>query len=487
MKIVLIAPPLMDYQDGRLTPIAMDAFKTCPPYGLYMLGSILREEGHDVDIVDLIVQGSIELSVHREDLISSQLVGITATTLSWPTAKVCIEMIRSCNPDVPIVLGGIHATMFDKYCLHTTRADYCIRGEGEYALPALCKALETGGDLRNVPNLTFKTSAGTIERTPLAPKLTPRQIADFPLPDYKKIPKDQYSGIGIESSRGCPFDCIFCSTSYRKSWRPIKPEVFAERVERTLPAVAETRSGILQILDDEFSLNTGRAIRICKEFNKRNLNPKLIYSSRANDLLDEEFVESIAPFTKRFLVGAECGYDEGLKRVGKGTTCDKLTRAATILKKHGLAEKADFSFILGLPWETKADVMKTVRFAFNLHTSRGVKILLQWYCQIPGSRLWDDQRRKDIVHEAQYDDFGFFTNPYLFRTGVKLTIKEINELTDTIHPVVAISKTFNPGRVMVEYSHPGAMSVFYPRLPHEVQADSGLQSLREVSGLTNLL
>lgn len=480
MNILLIAPPLMDYVNGVLTPIAMDAVRACPPYGVFLLAKILQQDGHEVTIIDLISQGSKDLDIHWPLILSAHLVGISTTSLSWPTARNCIADIRRYRPDVPIVLGGIHATMFDKYVLASTSANYCIRGEGENALRMLCRVLERGGDLRDVPNLTVKLADGTMQRTHIAPKLSSEEMARSPVPDYSQLPPGSYSGLGIESSRGCPFDCLFCSTSYRRSWRHIEPGVFVDRVQQILPYIDRTLTNSLQVVDDEFSVKPDRAIEICREFDRRGIQPKLVFDSRANDLLNEAYIEALVPYALQFLVGAECGYDEGLKAIGKGTTCRKLSKAAENLNKYGLAEKADFSFILGLPWETKEEVMKTIRFATTLYSTYGVRVLLQWFCQIPGSRLWEEKRKEGVVHEAQYDDYGFFRNLYLFRSGVQLTPDEIYEISEILSPITRLSQIHTPEKRLVEYAYPEPIFRNYPRLGPALVDGTGLASLYEV-------
>jgi len=102
------------------------------------------------------------------------------------------------------------------------------------------------------------------------------------------------------------------------------------------------------------------------------------------------------------------------------------------LYEHGISERADFSFILGLPWETRAEVEKTIRFAMSLLGKYGVRVILQWYSEIPGSRLWEQHRRQQTVTEAMYDDYGFFRNLYLFRAGVGLLPSDVWNITDLL-------------------------------------------------------
>lgn len=480
MKVVLIAPPIMDRVDGELRPISMDAERECPPYGIYLLASCVKKAGHEVVLADLIARGSNDIRPFSDEIGGADLIGIGATSMSWPTAVDVIRQIRTLRADVPIVLGAIHPTMFDRYVLQNYPVQYVIRGEGEVALLRLCEALEGRSGLSEVPNLSWVDPSGTLVRNPVASKIRSEEMPDFPMPDYSTLPEQVYKGLAIESSRGCAFDCSFCSTSYRKTYRRLDPEAFVDRLEQVLPHTGRTRYGTIHIIDDEFSLNPKRAIGIAQLIRKRGLEPWLVYDSRAPDLLFDGYVENIAEFTCQFLVGCECGYDEGLIRIGKGTTCDLLERAAAKLALFGIADRADFSFILGLPWETVEEVRKTIRFAMHLHGTYGVRVLLQWYCQIPGSRLWDKDRRDEIVNESMYNDYGFFRDQYLFRSGVKLTPSEIYEIGDMVAQLQFLTAIHSPGRRMIEFTFPRAIYDYYPRDVVTGEA-GGLANLREVA------
>src|SRR5262249_13149145 len=163
----------MDYSGnrswGRLRPIAQDRLRECPPYGIYMLASILRQAGHEVVVADLIALGSHSIRLYAHHIADCSLIGIGSTSLSWPTASSVIRQIRRMRPDVPIVLGGIHPTLFDLYLLRNFPVQYIVRGEGEIALTKLCECLETGGDLRIVPNLSWRRTDGQVIRNAVAP------------------------------------------------------------------------------------------------------------------------------------------------------------------------------------------------------------------------------------------------------------------------------------------------------------------------------
>src|SRR5262249_3880797 len=153
-------------------------------------------------------------------------------------------------------------TMFDYYLLSTYPVDFVIRGEGEVALEALCAALETGKKIDEVPNLSWRDDGGRICRNPVAAKISKEDLGRYPVPDFSSLPMKLYKGLSIESSRGCAFDCSFCSTSYRKTWRGMPPDVFVDRLEYILPHVERTQQEMVHIIDDEFSMNPKRTIEI---------------------------------------------------------------------------------------------------------------------------------------------------------------------------------------------------------------------------------
>ena len=361
MKVLLIAPPIMDVVGGRLRVVGVDALRECPPLGIYSLAAILEGQGHDAVVADLILHATRSLQSFESDLDGCDLVGIGATSMAWPAALDAIRQVRHRRPDVPIVCGGIHPTLFDRYVLTTFPVQFVVRGEGEIALSRLCDALGGRLAIGEVPNLSWIDSGGRLVRNEIDSKLGANVLESLPLADFARLPEGAYKCLAIESSRGCAYDCSFCSTPYRKTWRGLSPRAVVDRLEHALAHIDRTTSACVHIVDDEFSMNPKRATEIARLIRERGLSPNLLFDSRAPDLLHPGFVSSIAEYTAGLLVGAECGYDEGLERVGKGTTCASLEGAARVLADNGIAASTDFSFILGLPWETKREVEQTIQ------------------------------------------------------------------------------------------------------------------------------
>jgi anaerobic magnesium-protoporphyrin IX monomethyl ester cyclase len=480
LKVLLVAPPIMDFVGGRLQVVGVDAIRECPPLGIYSLAAVLEERGCEVVIADLVLHATGSLKQFEADLGNADLVGIGSTSMAWPSAVNVIGQIRRRRPDVPIVCGGIHPTLFDRYIFSTFPVQFVVRGEGEVAIVRLCEALEGRIGFADVPNLSWTNSTGRFVRNRIDPKLSVHDLESVPLPDFGRLAPDSYKCLAIESSRGCVYDCSFCSTPYRKTWRGLDSEAVVDRLERVLEHIGRTTSHCVHIVDDEFSMKPERATAIATSIRRRGLHPRVLFDSRAPDLLHPAFVPAIAPYTAGLLVGAECGYDEGLEKVGKGTTCATLESAARVLCENGIAAKADFSFILGLPWESREDVEKTIRFATHLFVKYGVHIMMQWYRQIPGSRIWDDARRDMLVHESMYDHYGFFRDLYLFKTACRLNPKEIYEIADMTDQLRWLAELPGRQRPSIVHHFPSPIADNFPRTTLDAD-DAGLANLRAIA------
>jgi anaerobic magnesium-protoporphyrin IX monomethyl ester cyclase len=459
----LISLPVMDFNaEGRLSPIGMDLVRECPPLALYWLPEVLKLQGIETVILDLVAPGRPFRECDLQQFERCAAVGISATSMSWPTALRAARMLVKHLPHKKLIFGGPHPTMFDDYVLQHFPKAYIIRGEAEQTLPILLHALTAGGSLADVPSLTFRDGDKLI-RTEQAPKLSRAYLSSLPPPNYSTLPAGVYQGLSIESSRGCPFDCSFCSTNYRNSYRPLLPDRFVDNLTMLVPHVQKSKLRMIHVVDDEFTMNQPRVIQIATELDRRGQDVELSFDARANDLHNLELVQKIAPFTHEFLVGAECGYDEGLKKIGKGVTTSGLKLAAETLFKAGIAHKAHFSFIVGLPWESLSEVEKTVAFAADLAASFGVKVLIQWYTQIPGSNLWAESRDDGKVSARFYDDFGYFRNPHLFFSAVKISPDEIWKLSEIILTLKWALRAHHKHVQPIAYHVPASVMEWFPK------------------------
>jgi radical SAM superfamily enzyme YgiQ (UPF0313 family) len=437
-RILLLTVPITDEFDGEVKPIMMDKTRSHPPIGVYLMAAILRRARIPFRLFDMIAAGMIEHSDIDHEYENSDIIALPANSLNWPSALRIIRRIRVVNPEAIIILGNIHGTMFPEYILEKHAVDYILRGEAEMTFPRLIESLLAGRDPYDIPGLCFRRD-GNVHISPDMPTLDEEQLNDNPPPLWEIVPDKAYTSISIESSRGCRFNCVFCSIPYRKRWRSLSARQFYLNYQAAAPHTDRTRTNVLSITDDCFTLDKQRVLDILSYFKTDKVSPAFTLDARASDLCDEELCSAIAPYTNAILVGAESGYAEGLKRIRKGITIDNIIRTAENVHKFGIAERTVFSFVLGLPWESYHDVMRTVEFAFGLYARYGTRLYLQWHNLIPGSRIWYNLFRENKISLADYDRTGFFRNCKLMDLGVACSHDEVFKICDKILSLMNLS------------------------------------------------
>lgn len=453
MRVLLIAVPLMERLAGELVSISMDRIKSSPPLGVYWLGGVAREAGHEIDVLDLIALGHIDLPLILSRAARAEVVGISCNTLNWPTARVVTQHIKDAYPELPVVLGGIHPSSYPEHVLQNCPTDYIIRGEGEVPLLQLLEALEGKRSFDDVHGLGYWKD-GVIVTRPNAGLASVQEVESLPDPAYDLLPSGVYETLSVESARGCKFKCTFCSTKFLGSWRGVSAECFVNRLERLMPYVERTRYGVFSIIDDLYTLDIDRVPEITDLIRKRGLNVQATLDARATDVIRGKVAEALAPITNHMLIGAECGYDDGLRKIAKGCTTKVLEQAAAVLNKVGLSRQVVFSFVIGFPFENRDDCIKTIEFASNLLVKYNVRIYLQWYNTIPGSIIWDELAAKGLVDISMYDEFGFFSNAYLFRAGVQLPLDVIKELSEIIQSINTMLLFTQPADDIIQFAPP---------------------------------
>jgi anaerobic magnesium-protoporphyrin IX monomethyl ester cyclase len=454
MRVLLIAVPLMEWVAGHLVPISMDRIRSTPPLGVYWLAGVLKHHGYEAEVLDLIAIGAIDGKLIRERAGKADLVGISCNTLNWPTARAVTEIIRQEYEDLPIVLGGIHAGGYPEHVLNRCSADYIIQGEGEVPLLELTRALAEGKDVRGIQGLGFRDESGRVVVNPNRSLAGVREVEELPDPDYDSLPYGAYESLSVESARGCKFKCTFCSTKFLGSWRGVCAENFVSRLAKLEKYLDRTRYGVYSIIDDLYTLDIQRVSEITRLLQQSGMEVQATLDARATDLIRGNVIEALAPITNHMLLGAECGYNEGLRRISKGCTVEVLERAAQMLQAAGMSHKTVFSFVIGFPFETRADCEKTIRFASKLITKYNVRIYLQWYNSIPGSAIWEELRQEGKVDLWMYDDFGFFSNKHLFWAGVRLSPQDVKELSNVIRNINAVLLLAKPADDIMQFAPP---------------------------------
>lgn len=410
MKVLLIFAPVHPKIDSL-------GMKCMPPLAVYYLASILESNGHIVTTLDphyfkerkFFDSPERSLSVINEVLKEKyDVVGISSNTGNWGISLQIAQLIKEVEPKIPIIAGGVHPSYFHEYIVRTTVVDYVVRGEGEVTLVRLLDSLNDDKKLSELQGITYKSENGEVIVNPNMPVLSKEELIKYPLPDYSRVPQGVYPHMVLETSRGCRFSCIFCSVVHRNSWRGYSEDVVVERVKNIAPYVNEktvNTGGSVYFVDDCFTADTGRAANILERLDKANLGLQYAIECRVTDLLVPGFIDKIPPhLISGMQIGIEAGYDEGLRKIRKGVTVKQLEECAALLSTTELISKAQLSFIVGFPWETEEDMLKTIHMAGYLADTYGLGSNINWLWFCP-SDLWKMKEQYNInVDESIFDD-----------------------------------------------------------------------------------
>lgn len=433
MKIKITTMPV--YYDLNKS-VDFISHRIAPNSAIYLLGSILRENGFNIEIIDPFFLQNITNRATFEDNLISRLEGadvicLSANTLNWECTLYAIGVMRKKIGDsVKIILGGIHPTYFYESIISKVNIDYILRGEGEVTLGELMHAIEKNAGYEKIEGLVSK-EYGITNNSRIKPVINEEIYKKLPIPAYDLMPDQVYHTMLIETSRGCRFNCAFCSVPHRNNWRAFDKDIVLERGKKIIRNYSDKFIGNqVLISDDCLTADFKRAQYIIDRLERENDKIGYVIETRATDWLAKEIDESIEPFLSRqmhrILFGIECGYNEGLKRISKGLSIEMLEKVIELLDKKGILLKSYFSFIIGFPWEDIDKCIQTIDYAASLvKRSNGLGVVnlnwLQWY----PSRLWENRNKfgielnDSIFGQIDYNDVFFQElHPNLSRSDV---------------------------------------------------------------------
>ena len=378
MNVLLISPP-------TISAVKSVVGTTGPPLGLAYLASMIREE-HDVRIVDSLAEdfdhNDVEKIIKEYD---PDVIGITSTTSMIPDAYAVAKMAKRINENVKVIMGGPHVTFApDKTFEECPYVDFIVRGEGEITFKELIDALEKNRDPSNILGLSINMG-NKVKNNPPRPLI--KDVDTIPMPSYDLLPMEKYQADGVRfgtviTSRGCPFNCAFCSSSlqFGKRWRGHSD---SRVIEELRYLYEKYRIREIEFLDDTFTLNRKRAMRIAKRLREEGLDISWSGSSRVDIFTDELAQAMKKSGCHTIFFGIESGSQKTLDFIGKGITPEQSISAVKKAKKHGI--RALGAFVIGFPEETKEDIEKTIKLSKKVGVDFAQFTIATPY---PGTRLW---------------------------------------------------------------------------------------------------
>lgn len=390
MRVLLIAPPWLEIY-GNFKKAAKIGCVS-PPLGLTYLGGSVLNSGYDCRILDMETQ-----CLNEKDVIdnikeySPSLIGITATSPVYANAKYLGNIIKRSFPDTPLCIGGVHSTVAGKKVLEECPFfDFQVVGEGENTIVEILKALESRKFLNEIKGLVFRKDGAIVENER---RSFVENLDDLPKPARHLLDQKHYKhylphkGLvmyaNVFTSRGCPFQCIFCSqhTMYGRRVR-------YHSMKRVISELRDIHNfGIRHviIMDETMTLNRQRVFEFCNAIKQERFDFTWEGWTHASTV-DEDVLRVMKETGLiRLSFGIESGDPEILKIIKKGVTLDQIRRAYKIANNIGIETRG--SAIIGFPFETRKSVWRTVKFLRSLKECK--QLFLNVACPYPGTELYD--------------------------------------------------------------------------------------------------
>ena len=355
------------------------------PIGLAYLAAVLEKNEHEIIVIDCPAMGLDNDALKKKlESFKPDLVGITSMTPTIKSTLQSARVTREACPEATIAVGGPHATFMDKDILAEERAvDVVVRGEGEETLLELAENSFETGNFQNIKGTTFRNGEDIIQ-APNRPAI--QNLDELPYPAYNYFELHKYLLYGklflpVITSRGCPFQCSFCTTSriFGKQYRVRSPNNIVDELEQIKNVYG---ADSFTFYDDTLTLDKGRIFKICEEIKTRRIGIPWDCQTRVDQVSKEILAKMKETNCQQVFFGVESGCQEILDAVNKKTTVKQNEKAIKMAKEAGLF--VSISIIIGYPGENKDMLKQTLDF---LRRSEPDDVYLCVATPYPGTEL----------------------------------------------------------------------------------------------------
>ncbi len=347
-------------------------------HGLCSLSAYAKKEGYSVELIDL---RYLKNWGHFRKVIAEMkpdVVGITMMSVDYNPAIKSIKIIKEISPKTITVVGGPHPSIMSEELEEEKDIDYIIKGEGEISFTELLRGIEKGSFAQRIIQGAVPED---LDKLPFADRGLFRNL-EYPLPgeDFKS------PFVTIIAGRGCKYNCNFC--------QPAERIIFGKKVRRRSPLNVIQELMILRekynfkslmIHDDCITEDRQWVVEFCELYKKNGFNQPFACQSRADIICrNEDMVKLMTEVgLKLMFIGFESGNQRVLSFLRKGTKVEHNYGAAKICRKYGI--KIWANYMLGIPTETKEEVMDTVKM---IQTIKPEHYGPAFYTPHPGSDLF---------------------------------------------------------------------------------------------------
>jgi len=374
-----------------------------PRVGTVLLSTILKALGHEVkafieDIAD----------PDWSYIENSDIVCISTITCTSLRAYRIADRVR--QKGIPVIMGGPHPSFLPGEALE--HADFVVRGEGDLTLPELIEYLGKGNPhIASITGLSYRDRNGTVMHNPPRPFL--EDLDALPEPDFRLVhdwhPSRTYP---ISTSRGCPFNCKFCSVihMFGRKYR-------FKTVEATLKELRNVHSASRAskfFVDDNFAAHKNRTKELLRAMIAEGITSKWSAQVRVDVAKDRKLMRLMADSGCDTLhIGFESVSQKTLEAYNKGQDIDDVVHCIKVVKDHGI--EIHGMFVLGADTDTVETIKETTDFSIH-HGIDTIQFLL--LTPVPGSPLfYEIKESRRLLHTdwSKYDGHHVVHAPLLMK------------------------------------------------------------------------
>lgn len=434
MKILLIRPPYT-----RLKGVGQAPYF---PLGLGYITAVLRDNGYEANIYhaenprlkneDVIMDADVGFdfrSISHQRYLESikdddhyvwkeveetlrdykpDIIGISLLSVEVASALKISQICKRYNNRCFVVWGGLHPSFLPEDCLHNKEVDFVIRGEGEYPMLDLCKALEKRRALSEIKSLSYRAD-GVIVHNPMRGAIANVDEIPFPARESILYPESfDFKSFGsIIISRGCPFRCSFCSS--RNFWdKKVRFRSPQNLVKEIVALKEKYGTRYIMFWDDSFTINRNIIVKYCQAIIDAGININWKTATRA-DLIDVELLGKMKKSgCVKLEIGVESGSDRIKKIIHKDVTNQQIKNAFALINKGGIASGA--FFMAGFPDETIEDLHQTFTLMKELDAT---ELSFNIFDPMPGSTEYEKCIKLGLVPEhPDWNNFPFWPDAH---------------------------------------------------------------------------
>ncbi len=355
-----------------------------PPLGLLYIASHLAARGrfpYRLRILDLSLNGrnmdGLSAEAIRERLQSMpppDIVGVSALSVEAGEIDPALRIVKERNPRAKLIVGGPVATSKRAEVFNMIEGlDFAVVNEGEEVFTRLCERIARDEDgFDGLPGLIHRARSGEIVENPPGPPI--EDLDGLPFPAWKEIRLADYSAhyvrnmIGVKArkiyaplftSRGCPFNCVYCHAIFGRRFRARSPENVIQEMEQ----LCAMGVGEFQIYDDIFNFDRDRVLEICARIRREKLDIRLSFpNGLRTDLLDREVIDALVDAGAYYMIFAVETASPRLQRfTRKRIDLEKAKEMIEHASRRNIITKS--FFMIGFPTETIEEIEETIRFA----------------------------------------------------------------------------------------------------------------------------